>query len=777
MKQKFITGLLIALLATTFSFAQNIEITGRIVHSEKDTLQPLPNASIVLLHQDSSLAKGAVATAAGIFNIKNITKGNYILMVSAVGFADYFVTLNNLNRTLELGEIVLQHTANLLQEVVIEGSHVVQKIDRSLYYPLPSQVKKSNNAYDLLRHLMIPRLYVDPRQQRLEASGGSGVQIRINNAPANTNDLSGILAKDILRVEYLENPGNRYGVDLGGVINIITKKREDGGQIAGRFSNAMKIFWGENFLSGKYNYRKSQWTVAYTGINRGANRNRNDAHELYSFPGYTIERFQIGIPDKYKSHSHSFDVAYNLSDPDKYVFNAVFRNNISIMPFAYSRYKLFTTGSADTLLSKTFSKSNSYSPSLDLYFQKSLSKSRAIELNVVGTKISTAYERNYSETKPDENVVTDILRHVSGDKYSIITDANFDKEYKKVKMSVGIKHTFGATDNVYSGNTALQSVMSQAETRAYTEFTGKIKNVGYVIGTGLTRTYFRQGDYHSEYYTFTPLLRLNYNPNKYANLRYSFDVTPRIPSLSSLTDVELMIDTIQNFRGNPKLKVYNVFSNSIMYSLNYKKLRSSVLAKYQYYHRPVMEDYFAEGNKIINTENNQKAFGSFNAELNVGMSDLKLFGIPDFISFYAALGYLNYNSLGNNYTHTYNDVYYNFGVSFSYRNVELGFEQRKWKSTLLGETIRRADRGLTLLASYRIKRLDIGMMMFDPFGLNKYPGSDRLSSVARIDTRTYPEEFVRLLVARVVYNIEFGKAYKTRRKNKSNADTETGIVK
>ncbi|MFT3901697.1 MAG: hypothetical protein QM727_00865 [Niabella sp.] len=777
MKSKFIIWILIARLVTTPCMGQGIFITGKTVSEEKDSLSVLANCTVALLHSDSSFMKGAISDSNGIFSIKNIPKGHYVLKTSATGYADYYIVLNNLGESLELGEIILSIKPAMLQEVIVAGSRVIQKIDRALYYPLPSQVKKSNNAYDLLRNLMIPRLYVDPRQQRLEASGGQGVEIRINNVPAKLNDLSGLLAKDILRVEYLENPGNRYGVELGVVVNIITKKREDGGQLAGQFSNAAAIFWGENFLSGKYNHKKSQWALSYTDINRGFKRSRDDQHEVYLLEQRTVERFKLGIPAKSKSHDHYIDLAYNISDPDKYVFNVAFRNNISMRPYNYSTYKLFSTGSSDTLLSRTFVKSSSYSPSLDVYYQKSLSQNRTIELNVVGTKINSDYERKYSESETDGNMVTDILRNVDGDKYSLIADLNFDKEYKKIKLSGGLKHNFGRTNNVYSGSVNNISVMNQAETRMYMELTGKIKSVGYVVGSGLTRSYFRQGEYKSEYYTFTPLMRLNYNPTQSSNLRYNFYVAPRIPSLSSLTNMELMVDTVQVFRGNPGLKMYNIISNNLSYSINVKKIRGSLMASYHYHHRPVMEDYIAENNKIINTENNQKAFATFNTELSLSMSDVKLFNIADFLSMYAALGYLNFQSRGNSYVHHYNDVYYNLGISFTYHNLEFGIEQRKWKSNLFGETLREADRGLTLLAGYRKKNLQVGMMVMDPFGINKYPGIKRLSKSACIDTHTYYEEFKRLLVVRVVYNLEFGKAYKTRKKNKNNSDTETGIIK
>lgn len=777
MNSKLITGVLFALFATSHCIAQHIEITGKVVYAGKDSLLPLQKASIVLLKKDSSFVSAVISSENGIFTVKNIAKDDYLLNFSAISYSDYYIILNNLKQSIDLGEIMMSHKTETLQEVVIEGSRVVQKIDRSVYYPLPSQVKKSTDAIDLLFNLMIPRLNVNILTRQLDASGGLAVETRINNMPATASDVSSIMAKDILRIEYLENPGNRYGVGLGAVINIVTKKREDGGQVALRASDCPYVFWGENFISGKYNYKKSQWTLAYTNINRGFNKSKIDMHEVYTTADKTIERYQKGIYDKRLSHDHYINLVYNISDPDKYVFNAAFRNNISITPYNYKTAKMFSLGSTDTLLSKVFTKNTSYSPVLDLYYQKSLSGKRSIELNVVGTKINSDYNRQYTETALSGNTITDILRNVSGEKYSLIADANFDKEFKAIKLTAGIKHAFGKTNNIYAGNTAYSTSMRQAETRGYMEFQGKIGNVGYVAGTGLTRSFFRENAYQSEYYSFTPLFRLNYNPSKYSNLRYYFDVTPKIPSLSSLTNVDLMIDTIQIYRGNPTLKIYNTYTNSLTYTHTYKKIQSSLLVKYLYASHPVMEDYFTEGNKIINTENNQKSFGNFNTELNLRLRDVKLFNIPDFLSFNTSLGYNHFNSRGNSYIHRYGDFYYTFLGIISWHSIMFGTEYRKFRNDLFGETIRTGLSSLTFLAQYKKKNLELGAFIIQPFQRTLYERSARLNAIAKLNAENYVKDMARMLVVRFAYNFEFGKAYKTKNKNKNNEDKDAGIVR
>ena len=94
-------------------------------------------------------------------------------------------------------------------------------------------------------------------------------------------------------------------------------------------------------------------------------------------------------------------------------------------------------------------------------------------------------------------------------------------------------------------------------------YQGNIRKVSYVVSAVLTRSYFKEGGEEHTYYTFTPTVRLNFSPHKNGNINYRFNVEPKIPSLSALTNVEQAIDTIQIVRGNPALETYSVFNNTL----------------------------------------------------------------------------------------------------------------------------------------------------------------------------------------------------------------------
>lgn len=53
-------------------------------------------------------------------------------------------------------------------------------------------------------------------QQQITSLKGGGVQIRINDVKANTQDVMALQPDEVVRVEYIDNPGVRYS-DEGSV--------------------------------------------------------------------------------------------------------------------------------------------------------------------------------------------------------------------------------------------------------------------------------------------------------------------------------------------------------------------------------------------------------------------------------------------------------------------------------------------------------------------------------------------------------------------------------
>ncbi len=77
-----------------------------------------------------------------------------------------------------------------LQEVTVQGSKVVQRVDGQTIYPTRQQLESSTNGYSLLSKLTLPHLRVDPVMHTITALSNIGsVQVRINDIVASKEDL------------------------------------------------------------------------------------------------------------------------------------------------------------------------------------------------------------------------------------------------------------------------------------------------------------------------------------------------------------------------------------------------------------------------------------------------------------------------------------------------------------------------------------------------------------------------------------------------------------
>ena len=145
-----------------------------------------------------------------------------------------------------------------LQEITIKGSKVVQRVDGQTIYPTRQQLESSTNGYSLLSKLALPHLRVDPVMHTVTAPTNLGdVQVRINNVIASKKDLLVLDIKAVEQIDYIDNPGVRYGEGVAYVVNIIVKYPVSGYDIGADLTNTLTTINGDETVFGKFNLGKS----------------------------------------------------------------------------------------------------------------------------------------------------------------------------------------------------------------------------------------------------------------------------------------------------------------------------------------------------------------------------------------------------------------------------------------------------------------------------------------------------------------------------------------
>ena len=243
-----------------------------------------------------------------------------------------------------------------------------------------------------------------------------------------------------------------------------------------------------------------------------------------------------------------------------------------------------------------------------------------------------------------------------------------------------------------------------------------------------------------------------------------------------IPDVEQAMDTIQIVRGNPLLKTYQQFTNSLSYSYSKKQFNANLSVRHQYYDNPIMESIFVEDGKLILKDENQRSFQSLNTELMAGINGATLFGLKDFLTLYASGGYTRSWSEGLNYSHMYDEFYYSVMAQVQYKGLSLLGQFRKVQNNFFGETIKKNENQTAFMAMYTRQNLQAGIGIMFPFTNNYKVGKERISKVAPFRSETFVRETGQMVVLRVGYTFEFGRKHKAGNKGLNNSDTDSGII-
>jgi hypothetical protein len=224
--RRFIYLLLFLPLA---GFSQAIKLSGQL-QDEKHL--PVPYATMTLKNQPDSLVfKSTLADKNGQFVFNEISKGNYILQVSAVGFKSHLQKIK-LSADAVLPVIILKDELAQLGEVTIAAKKptVTRKIDR-VEFNVENTALSSTNAWEIVKRAP----GVQSGGGGLSIRGSKGILVTINDKKVYLSGdelkayLEGTNGGDVKSVEVITNPPAKYEASGSAVINIKLKKNTQAG--------------------------------------------------------------------------------------------------------------------------------------------------------------------------------------------------------------------------------------------------------------------------------------------------------------------------------------------------------------------------------------------------------------------------------------------------------------------------------------------------------------------------------------------------------------------
>ncbi len=795
----------LAIVSAGASYAQN-KVNGTVIDRTDNSKLIGVN---VTLSNDSGQVAGTTTDNSGKFTL-NAKKGDYILELSYIGYETIRMALT-VNGNTHIGTIQMQEGATELGEVVVESQAVIQKVDRQILLPSKEQMQASSDGVSLLQNLQIPRIVISPIDNSVKTLSDESVQLRINGVEASTADVKAINPKDIIRVEYHDQPGVRYN-GAAAVVDYIVKHRDTGGSLMLAGTNGLTLPGiGNYYLAGKVHFGKSslQAVATYAPYDIYWTRTNN---ETYHFSTGKIENNEVGEPTRYKTYPVNVSLNYNWTNGDKNMLNIRLRDNMAYSPYGPSDRDSRLFQPTDSFEIHDHENSSSQSPSLDIYYQHNLPHKQHLYFDVVGTYINTHSDRRFLQTPLGEatslnwdpenfnfwgeeeearqphllqsNLIvdrrlrrTDVLSSVRGDKWSLIGEAIYEKEWENIMLTVGARHNQQWVKNTYCGNTVATVNMTTAETYAFAEMRHRVDKFSYVVGLGVMHTLIDQAGQKQSTWIARPQLTISYDFGKGWFWKYKGYVSGYQPSLSQLSDITQQIDKYQMRRGNPNLKSVMYVSNEMELSWQSKHVNLNLWANYSYDHKPIMEETFEEiidgSPYAIRMYDNQRGYHKLNVSpsVQVKLLDNKLmFNVTPFVKYMV--------SQGNNYNHEHVNYGVRGGIFYLLKGWRFFADVVTAQHNLWGETLTLGELTHDIGINYNSEHFGFGIMMVNPFS----PHGSRtvtkdLSALAPTANTAVMQNYRQVLMLNFNVNLDFGSRASTRGYQRiNNEDTESGIL-
>lgn len=763
---------LAAAMVCAVSMAANNKVSGVIKDAADKTALIGVNVS---LKQGDQQVSGTVTDAHGKFSLETET-GEFVLECSYIGYEPIGMSLTVSGNT-HLGTIEMNEASTELSEVVVEGDAVIQKVDRQILLPNKEQLGASSDGMSLLQNLQIPRIVVNPVENSVKTLANQEVQLRINGIEASNSEVMAINPKDVIRIEYHDQPGVRYN-GAAAVINYIVKHRDTGGNLMLNASNGVTMSgWGEYHLSGKVNFGKSSFSLLTHYSPRDIYWTRTNA-ETYNFSTGTIENREVGEPTRFKGNPVNLELSYNWTNGEKNMLQIALRDNMLFMPQSETNRDSYLYQGTDSFAIHDHESTQSISPSLDIYYEHNLPDDNHLYFDVVGTYINSSNDRRFEQLPLGETVAdtTDVTSRVRGNKYSLIGEAIYEKDWENIGLTVGVRHNQQWVENTYLGSADATVNMTTAETYAFAEVQQRVKQFSYAVGIGAMHTYIEQGGQKSSNWIARPQLTLSYDFGKGVFWKYKGYVSGYQPSLSAMSDVAQQIDKYQIRQGNPYLKPVMFVANEMQLSWQSKHVNLNLWANYSYDHKPIMDETFEQlidgQSYAVRTYANHRGFHRLQVAPSVQVRLLQnklIFTVAPFANYYV--------SLGNSYTHKH----FNPGVRASFMGMYNGWqffgEVTTRYNNLWGETLEYGEFYHQIGVGYNADKWGFRAMLMNPFSVKGYSIETKdLSALAPNTQHAEMRDFRQMLILNFHCNLDFGTQRRDSGKRINNEDKENGIL-
>ena len=542
-----------------------------------------------------------------------------------------------------------------LEEVVVRGARVVNRTDGKLIFPSEEMTKSAPSGYNLLKMLPLPNVKVDDINESITAANSliGAVQVRINDVEASTADIQSLQPREVEKVEFIDRPGVRYGEGVGIVINIITRKVTSGYVIGASGTLVPKADMVKGNAFTKINSGKNELSLNYSGYYRHSNGINTVEQADYLMEDNTYNKVERNTNDIINRNTmHDIQARYSMINADGTAFLTTLSTSIDNNPRDFKKTDVaYSDGRNTTEIIDNSEKT--ISPLLDLYFKTNIGKNQSLIANATGayTHIDYAYMFTSDKTSFGYNTL--------GKKWSLNSEAIYENHMKPFTLSAGLRYAQKYIDNDYSGDAVFVSQIHSSNIYAFSQIQGSLWKISYMVGFGLSREYYRQGETTYDRVWLRPKLNLSMPISKSLRLNYTLTSSPASSKLQNMSGMSIITNEMEYSVGNPDLIMERRDDHTLTLSYQSPRLYTQLMSFYRHNDHPAMQH-------VRRTEDGHFA-KTFLEGRRIDMLMLQSYTncdiIPQHLNAYLSAEMLNIWNDGQDYSHRLTSFNFNVGLT------------------------------------------------------------------------------------------------------------------
>ncbi len=675
-----------------------------------------------------------------------------IILLSSLALMPFVADARNSDATpADQSAAVDTIAAKELQEIVIEAPKVIRKADMDVYHPSKSAIENSKNGMQLLNNLMIPSLTVSDALGTIQAAGQT-VQVRVNGRESTIDQVRALLPETIKRVEWIDNPGLRYG-GANYVLNFIVANPTLGGSLMANARPALNTAWGFYMADAKFNVGRSQWSV---GANYKLTDNlkaHRDYTETFTHPdGASLTRDEATRGGSLDNTMANVWASYNYIKPDTTVFMVEFGLHSNINEKTrYDGLLSLSDGSDDILLTDNRG-ADGNTPSLSLYWQQNFSRKQMLIVNFSSSFYFGRSYSDYLERYPTaDSYLNDIHTDIKDRNQAYAIEADYIKSWKNARFTAGASYTANRNRSEYRNLGGQVFHQRQDKVYLFAEYFHRFGKWSATAGMGVQYTdfLFKESNRGNHTWSPRPQATITYALNQRHNFRLSFTSWQSTPSLAETNVAPQQLDGFQWRVGNQDLKTANSYMLTLRYGFSMPRVNGTFGIRAFTSPNAITPLLYWDNNRLITTYENSR-----------GLQNLSFFLapqieiIPDWL---VASGYVQFRMermRGTGYEYRNNAWSGNASVQLTHWGFTLSRQYVRSQRDLWGEKISWGEDLNIIDLSYNWNNWQFSAGIIMPFG--KYDqGSKSLSRWNRNEQHMRLD--MRMPYIQVSYNLQWGR--------------------